>query len=1128
MNKFVQFKKNVHIIIVVFVCTMVVMLPTQSVMAKPFDIAQIIKQKTVTLDVKNTPLREILVLIKNQTGVGFVFNGSVDQSKLASLSITAKNESVESVLVKLLAKTECDYQIVENEIAIVPKKGVRTTAQDDKKSKIKIEGKVISSNTKKPVTGATVIITGTTKGAITDDKGQFLLETEEGATMTVSFMGMVEVTHIVAPADTKLTIEMVEDVVSVEDVVVTGYFNRNKSSYTGNATSYTGKELTQMSSSNVLSTLSMIDPSFKMVINNDFGNDPNRMPEFQIQGSTNIKNEYSNSPNMPTFILDGFEVTAEKVFDLDPNRVKSMTILKDASATAIYGSRAANGVVVIETIVPQSGKVRVSYTFNGDFDIADLSSYDLMNAREKLAYEVEAKLFKHSYPVQQESLDVLYNQKLKFVKQGIDTDWIKKPVDAVGFSHKHSVLVEGGDDSFRYAVDLNYRGTNGVMKKSGRDNYGIGIKLQYNYKNIKFANDLTVDNTKSYNSPYGEFSEYSRMNPYYHPYDENGNTIFQLFKAPDFSNSRENVYNPLYNATIGTKDENSLLGFSERFTFEWDFAKDFKFRAKASLDRENYKSDIFKPNGHTSFAEVTEYKGQYDKEDIVSNTYNINLMASYIKNINKHNINAVVIYDVRETKSDTYSFSAYNFPNDKFDHVSMATKYKEGDSPSGNDEISRLMGVAFNANYGYDDRYLADFSVRSDASSMFGANKRWGTFYSVGLGWNLNKEKFLKDNSTINNLKIRGSFGTTGGQNFNPYQAMMMYSYKDQMIDGTIYGDEMGALVMAYGNPDLKWQVTQKLNIGVDFSLLNNRLSGFVNYYENITKDKLIDFTLAPSTGFINYTENLGNVENKGWEVNLKGTIIRNIKSDFRWDVFVNLVTNNNKLMNINDALTAYNNKQNDFIDDNFDSNLSNKPVVKYMEGQSINTIWANRSLGIDPATGDEVFLDLNGNRTNVYDVRNDLPIAITDPDFEGNFGTSLAYKGFNLNLYFAYSIGGYVYNTTLVDKVENVNPLYNGDKRILYDRWTKVGDEAKFKRITDTGITHPTSRFIEKENFFRLSSVNISYQFRMDKLRKAGIEMLKIAAIGNDIFRASTVKQERGVEYPFARKFTINVQLTF
>ena len=267
---------------------------------------------------------------------------------------------------------------------------------------------------------------------------------------------------------------------------------------------------------------------------------------------------------MPTFILDGFEVSSEKIFDLDPNRVASITILKDAAATAIYGSRAANGVVVVETKAPVMGKMRVSYNFSGDFEIADLSDYNLMNAAEKVEYERLAGLYSHpNIQIGDDYMDG-YNERLALVKRGIDTDWIAKPVKDVGFSHKHSLFLEGGDTKLRYGLTVNYQNKNGVMRGSGRDNLGVGVQLQYRYKTLKFMNDLTYSHMKMTDSPYGDFSEYTWLNPYYYPYDENGNVKQVLYTFADESQA----LNPMYNATLGTKSEKAYDDFINNFSLE--------------------------------------------------------------------------------------------------------------------------------------------------------------------------------------------------------------------------------------------------------------------------------------------------------------------------------------------------------------------------------------------------------------------------------------------------------------------------------------------------------------------------------------------------------------------------------
>lgn len=1094
--------------------------------------------QSITLKKRNASLEEVIWELKEKTKLTFLYSDE-DVSAVKGIDLDVKDLGVGAVLEQCLAGTGLGY--VKTNDAIIIRK-VEELEQSPQQKMRRITGKVTDENGD-PLPGVGILIQGTTMGVASDVEGNYALDCPdmENLTLLFSFVGM-ESQQIVVGTRSVVNVVMKSEAAEIEEVVVTGYFTRKKDSYTGSATTFSGEKLMQISTGNVLSSLSVIDPSFKLVENISAGSNPNYIPEFQIHGAGNLESTYENSPNMPTFILDGFEVDAEKIFDMDPNRIESITILKDAAATAIYGSRAANGVVVVETKAPEMGELRVSYSFSGDFNFPDLSDYNLMNAAEKLEYERLAGLYSHYNVGQMEVLSEEHNERLKLVASGVNTDWIKKPIHAVGFGHKHSLLLEGGDTRLRYGMDLNYQKVTGVMKESGRQNIGIGIKLQYRYNNLRFMNNLTYNNVKQEDSPYGTFSDYTYMNPYLYPYDENGN-VRQVLEIggnnddeagdeiedeEDEEENREVDYelNPLYNAKLGTKLEAVYQDFTDNFSVEWDVIEGLKLKGAISLNKKTTIRDEFLPSGHNSFYEK-DLKGSYTKKVTDYFSYDANVMASYVKNLDKHLLNATVVWNVTQSKTDEFTTVAYNFPNDNMDHIGMGVEYQEGDKPDGNYEISRLMGVVGNFNYSYDNRYLADFSVRSDGSSVYGSSKRWGTFGSIGLAWNMHNERWLADNNSVNELKLRGSWGTTGGQNFYPFQAMMMYSYKDDAINGLSYDDYLGALLMAYGNPDLKWQRTEKLNVGIDFTLFNSRLTGYFNWYKDVSKSVLIDVLLAPSLGFDSYKDNLGEIENKGVELNLRGTLIKNVRKELQWDVFFNLTHNKNRLLKLNDALAAYNKMQDDEMN-NEDNEETRAPMVRYQEGESINTIWANESIGIDPNTGEEVFIAQNGDKVNEWSTDNYKPLGCEDPKIEGNFGTMLMYKGFQLNAYFYYSYGGDIYNQTLVDKVENVDPQRNADKRVLYDRWRQPGDVAKYKAIDNTTTTMPTSRFIEQENYIRLSSLNLSYQFTPEQLKRMGIERLKVSLIGNDIFRASTVKMERGTSYPFARNYSLSLQVTF
>lgn len=1078
-----------------------------------------VKAQEMRLDLQKTDvsLIDVLKMIERQSDYTCLYSYE-DVAKVQNLDLNFKKVSIETILKKCLEGTSLQFKIVDKTIII--QNVVYKVQQEEGKT---IRGKVTDGNGE-VLPGVTILLKGTTTGTVSDTAGGFKLTIPfKGEVQLVfSFIGMKTQELKITDPNKYIHVVLESSNEEVDEVVVTGYFKRKKDSYTGVATSFTGAELRKVSGQNVLTALSMIDPSFQLVENLEMGSDPNTVPAFQIRGPGNLESEYKNNPNTPTFLLDGFEVSVEKIFDIDPNRIANITVLKDAAATAIYGSRAANGVVVIETIQPKEGELSIMYSLGLDFEVADLKDYNLMNAREKLEYEDKAELFHGDYLSGNDNYRDEYNAKLALIESGVDTDWLSIPTQDVGFAHKHTLFIEGGSSKFRYGFDLNYSAKEGVMQKSGRDKVGIGVKFQYNSRKLKFMNYLTYDQVNEYNSPYGNFSQYTYANPYFYPYDEKGDAL-KVMKGIEGIGAPLAEPNPVYDSKLGTKDEGMYKNFVNNFSVEWNVSNGLSLKGQFSISDKDYESDVFLPAGHTSFNEKT-IKGSYTKGMKNSVEYDANVVLSYFQLFDKHAVNLGVVYNVRQVKTDGFTTTAYNYPNSQMDHIGMGMQYAEGDRPVGDYELSRLMGGVINLNYSYDNRYLFDVSVRSDASSVFGADKRWGTFGSLGIGWNIHNENFFKESNVLQVLKLRASWGITGGTNFYPFQAMTIYSYNDNSIKGITYDDHLGVLLKGFGNNNLKWQRTEKRNVGVDFELVNRRITGYFNYYSDLSKDVLIDLTLAPSVGFSSYKENLGKVKNTGIELNLKGRIIDNHKLGMRWDVFLNLVHNKNELMEINDALLAYNENQ----DKNTIENGNKKPVVRYQEGLSVNTLWVNESLGIDPSTGNEIFLDMENNKVSKWEVANYKPMGCTDPDVRGNFGTMFYYKNFSLSAYFSYSYGGQIYNQTLVDKVENVDPEKNADKRVLYDRWQEPGDISFFKSIKDKSRTMPTSRFIEDNNYVTLSSLNLSYEFAPFSIKKLKVDRLKLSLIGNDLIRCSTVKMERGLTYPFARTFTFSMQVTF
>jgi hypothetical protein len=378
----------------------------------------------------------------------------------------------------------------------------------------------------------------------------------------------------------------------------------------------------------------------------------------------------------------------------------------------------------------------------------------------------------------------------------------------------------------------------------------------------------------------------------------------------------------------------------------------------------------------------------------------------------------------------------------------------------------------------------------------------------------MHKESFMKE-SPFSRFKIRASTGLTGSVSFSPYMAQTTYSY----YMNNWYSTGPGATVNNYGNEDLEWQKTRNYDIGLELGFMEDRLQIMPRYYIKKTRGLIASVTLPPSTGFASYLDNIGDMENKGWELSFQYNVIRN--KDFNWNLTTNLVHNENIIVKISDALKAYNSEVDDAQQDAANQGV---PLLHYVEGQSLNTIYAVPSLGIDPESGREVYLKKDGTRTFDWDARDIRPVGIDQPEVEGYFGSSVRYKNFNLNFNFNTRWGGNHYNQTLVDRVENADPRYNVDSRVFADKWKAPGDHAFYKNIADLGQTQTVSRFVQKDNVLELQSLYLSYELPKARLLNSRIQSLRVAFTMNNLVRWSSISQERGIDYPFARSFNISL----
>ncbi len=997
---------------------------------------------------------------------------------------------------------------------------------------------IVTDENGEPLPGAAVAQKRVNKtqsivGVQSDINGHFSLtlpaNTKE---IEVSFLGF-ETQTITLTSKRDYQIKLKPSTAYLEELVVTGMFTRKANSYTGAVATVKKDALLQMGNQNVVQSLKNLDPSFMQLDNLAAGSNPNSMPNLQMRGQSafpDIKGEYQNNPNQPLFILDGFETNLTKIIDLDMNLVESITLLKDATAKAIYGSKAANGVIVMETRRPEAGRMKISYNGSAVIEAPDLTSYDLANATEKIEIERLAGLFDSERVDFRISRQKRYNEILKEVLAGVNTDWLAQPV-RTGIGQKHALYLEGGDQFMLYGVDLSFNSINGVMKGSDRNTFSGGLTLSYKLKNFIFRNKLSITYNSANESPWGNFNTYAIMNPYSRIYDQNGQLI-KSYNYTSMTGAIDPQTNPIWNSMINTKSLSKYTDITNNFYAEWSASKSFKLTGRVGFSNNQFSSDNFKPASHTDFVKYTGddiyRKGSYFQSHGKVNNFSSDLGANYSLNFGKSVLFLNGQWNMSMYSYDYSSVLAEGFPNDNMDHIIFATQYEKDGKPEGSESISRSLGGIISANYAYDNRYLFDANYRITGSSEFGANNRWGSFWSLGGGWNIHEEAFLKNNQIINRLKLRISTGYTGSQGFNTYQALATVKY----YTTSSYNGEIGSYLVGLANPNLQWQKKFDQNIGVDFALFKNRLNGRFDYYIATTTSMLTDVTVPESTGFSTYRENLGETENKGFEAYLNFRVYENKNSKSFLNIYASIAHNKNTINKISESLRKYNSDQDAIKGQKDTSSIKlqiTTPSVRYEEGQSLNAIWAVRSLGIDPANGKEIFLKKNGEVTYVYNTEYQVVCGDLLPKFNGNFGLSAEFRNLGINFSFNYRLGGQIYNQTLVDKVENADIKYNVDSRVFTDRWLSAGDHALYKSIKDLSYTRPTSRFVEDYNMLSLSSVNISYDFRDTKIVKNSfLDRLKLQFYVNELFNVSSVKIERGTNYPFARNFTFSIQASF
>lgn len=1064
-------------------------------------------QKRVSLNFTDTSVKDVLTRLQEEADVRIVYTPS-DIAKLKTVTADFKNETVAAVLDKVLAGNRLSYSVVSGAIVI---------KLEAKVERITVFG-TVKDNYGEPLPGAAVQLKGTRHGVVADVEGNYSIEfvpqPGKKAVLVFSYIGMSTAEESVN-SSTRLNVSLKSDS-SLEEVVVNGFYEQSMNTFTGVATTIKGEELVAVSPTNLIAGVASLTPGMVMVENNAQGSNPNAVPSLLIRGANSlITNESEEGVNNPLIVLDGVEITMEELYDLDMFDIERIDVLKDASATILYGEKGSNGVIVVERKKAEDTKVRLSYNFVPKFSVPDLSSFNLTNAAQKLDFEKLAGL----YDSDNGGLDKAYDYKLQNVRRGVNTDWIHAPL-RVPFSHSHSLALSARGSNVDYRATVSFNDNYGVMKGDNRRKLGVGFSVGYHLRDkitVSFKTNLSM--TDSQDTPYGVFSDYVSLNPYEPVFDSNGEYIKNYYFNPFDTNSNR-MGNPLYDATLSSFAKNKAQTWTSSLNAKWNVTKYFYVTGQASMSFNWGGSDNYVSPDAAEYVGVSDpsKRGKYTFSKRSGESYDGKIILNYGRPIGDNGSMFRVSggSNIKYSHSTSATAVGMGFLKDELNDISFAMSYPASGRPSGTDRVATEVGFFANANFSLFNRYFIDGSFRTSGSSRFGSDNSFAPFWAAGIGWNIHNESWVEDAEWMDRLTLRYSTGYTGSVSFDYYQAKTVYEYKSDYQ----YYTGIGAVPVSMGNPNLSWQKKFNNNVGITATFFKNRFNLSFDYYNNTTYDLLMPINLPPSVGVSSMNVNFGQINNSGFDFSLSGHIISN--KNWFWSM---TLTGGHVMDQIRNISTVLKGTEADAVGSTGDSVM---PKLLFTEGGSQFDIYAVRSAGIDPATGQEIFIKKDGSYTYNYDEDDRVAVGNSNPILSGSWINTVRYKGLSLSITTSYTFGADFYNTTLQSKVENIDPYKNVDARAYTERWKKPGDLVRYLAINSKRQMVNSERFVERRNELYISNIQLTYDFQTNWLNRIGLKRLCLGVGLSDIGYISTVKFERGTSYPYCRSINLIFRPTF
>lgn len=1075
-----------------------------------------VKAQTIELELNNATVEEAFSILNERYGFHFVYVSATLEG-LPKISLRVHHAGIKEALEQLTQDLPLNYAIKGKVITVTRQNGGQQQVLPF------IDGYVVDAKTGTPIPKASIQYTNKAGGAVTLDDGTFRVPIPIGVD-SVRWTAVGYRPHTAVFRGTKsYHIALQPAIADFDEVVITGIVERKQSQYTSSTSTFTGTQLKQIANGNIIMGLNALDPSFMIIPNNLQGSNPNRLAQIELRGKTSlteaaVRAQFGTDPNLPLFVLDGFESSLQQITDLDINRVASVTLLKDAASSVLYGAQSANGVVVVETLKPTAGKLGIFYTSDFSIERADLSSYNMMNAAEKLEFERLAGRYtgkEDDILIDRLGLDRAYNNRLRKVLQGVNYDWLEVPLQTA-LTHNNSLYLQGGNAKWQYGGGGNYKQKPGVMKGSERDTWSGYADISFRTANWYIQGKSTYFGGKAFGSPTANFSNYVAQSPLYTPSDSQ--PFLDEIPYPDKAGTyREPNY--VYNALLNSYEHQYTSTFMQQISTTWQLAPEWQLIGRAQLSHELVKADTFWSPKDTRYALLnTRERGAYTAHTYSRRRYQGSVMAVWNHLISPDQLLTVNLRtEVMEADINEKGFKLRGFPEETTGEASQSyyfTNNKREPLPS--PPKIRRVNALVSGNYSFKNRYFVDATLRVDGSTQFGSANRYATFWSLGLGWNIHNEAFMKERwKGLRILRLRANSGLTGNQNFGSFASTVSYLPIGDDIAGGIIHESLG-------NPQLEWQNTRQTNIGLDVELWKGRVSFTANLFEKLTSPLIADIDLPPSTGVSNYALNVGDLRLRGYEGMLRFSPIYQPSGDWFCTIGLTALGYSSKFQNLSSLLNGANEQLRDA-----------KALSRFQNGYSPDDLWAVRSLGIDPATGREVFLTKEGQPSFDYDDNDVVKVGNQRPWVEGVLSSLVGFKGFQLGAYFRYRLGVTRLNEALYEKVENITfdeLSSNQDRRALYDRWQQPGDQARFKGISLLDETPISSRFLQRENIFSGESLSIAYLWEAGKslwLKRIGIRSVRITGYANDFFRMSNILAERGVAYPFSRTYALSFGLT-